>query len=218
MPGPTVLLVVSYALGHGRRASMATVAGVALGDLVAMTGSMLGLGALLATSAAVFERAALDRRGVPGLARDQAVARAGGMAAAETAEVSRPRMLLHAFAVTALNPKSIVFFIAFVPQFLDTTRPLAPQMAIMVATFVTLAAANAFGYAMLAAGARRFIRQPATQHTINRLGGCVPDRGGLARGDAQESIRAGAVGPLHPHTQPAAATARLAITSTRCAR
>ena len=51
IPGPTVLLVISYALGHGKRSATATVAGVALGDFTAMTASMLGLGALLATSA-----------------------------------------------------------------------------------------------------------------------------------------------------------------------
>src|SRR5450755_2853389 len=54
IPGPTVLLVISYALGHGRRSAYATVAGVALGDFTAMTASMLGLGAMLATSAALF--------------------------------------------------------------------------------------------------------------------------------------------------------------------
>src|SRR5260221_14070304 len=54
IPGPTVLLVISYALGHGRRSAYATVAGVALGDFTAMTASMLGLGAMLAASAALF--------------------------------------------------------------------------------------------------------------------------------------------------------------------
>src|SRR5690606_1925655 len=54
IPGPTILLVISYALGLGRRTAGATVAGVTLGDFTAMTASMLGLGALLATSAAVF--------------------------------------------------------------------------------------------------------------------------------------------------------------------
>ena len=54
IPGPTVLLVVSYALGHGRKPAAAIVAGVALGDLTAMTASMLGLGAILAASAAIF--------------------------------------------------------------------------------------------------------------------------------------------------------------------
>src|SRR5690242_21860988 len=54
IPGPTVLLVISYALGHGRRSAYATVAGVALGDFTAMTASMVGLGALLAASAMLF--------------------------------------------------------------------------------------------------------------------------------------------------------------------
>jgi len=54
IPGPTVLLVISYTLGHGRKTASATVAGVALGDFTAMTASMLGLGSLLATSAALF--------------------------------------------------------------------------------------------------------------------------------------------------------------------
>ena len=54
IPGPTVLLVISYALGHGRRPAAAIVAGVALGDLTAMTASVLGLGAVLAASAAIF--------------------------------------------------------------------------------------------------------------------------------------------------------------------
>src|SRR5215472_8000713 len=54
IPGPTVLLVISYALGHGRRYALVTTAGVALGDLTAMTASMLGLGVLLAASATLF--------------------------------------------------------------------------------------------------------------------------------------------------------------------
>ena len=54
IPGPTILLVISYALGHGKKAAGATVGGVALGDFTAMTASMLGLGALLAASATLF--------------------------------------------------------------------------------------------------------------------------------------------------------------------
>lgn len=70
IPGPTVLLAISHALGHGRRPAAAIVAGVALGDLTSMTASMLGLGAVLATTAAVFTalrqprvRRAVDRTG-----------------------------------------------------------------------------------------------------------------------------------------------------------
>ncbi len=54
IPGPTVLLIVAHAVSHGRRAALATVAGVTLGDFAAMTASMAGLGALLAASATLF--------------------------------------------------------------------------------------------------------------------------------------------------------------------
>ncbi len=54
IPGPTILLVVSYALGHGRKTALATVTGVALGDFTAMTASLFGLGAVLAASATLF--------------------------------------------------------------------------------------------------------------------------------------------------------------------
>ena len=51
-------------------------------------------------------------------------------------------MFAHAYAVTATNPKGLVFFVASVPQFLDATRPLLPQVAIREATFITLAVLN----------------------------------------------------------------------------
>lgn len=176
IPGPTILLVVSYALGHGRRATAATVAGVALGDFTAMTASMLGLGALLAASAALFT--ALKLIGAAYLVYlgvklwRAPVADAG--AAADAARETRPgRIFLHAFAVTALNPKSIVFFVAFVPQFLVAAAPLLPQMVAAEATFLVLATANALAYALLASAARGTIRRAAVQRTVNRVGGSL---------------------------------------------
>ena len=83
------------------------------------------------------------------------------------------RMFAHAYAVTALNPKSIIFFVAFVPQFLDNTLPFLPQVAILIATFVTLAAMNSLLYAILAALARDRLRQPRVQRVVNRTGGTL---------------------------------------------
>jgi threonine/homoserine/homoserine lactone efflux protein len=180
IPGPTVLLVVSYALGHGRKYAAATAAGVALGDFTAMTGSMLGLGALLAASAAVFTvlkwigAAYLIYLGIK-LWR----APVGEVAEAATKETRPHRVLLHAFAVTALNPKGIIFFIAFVPQFLDAARPIVPQMAILEATFVAIATLNAGLYAAMAAAARQTIRKPRVQRAVNRTGGSLLIGAGL---------------------------------------
>ncbi|MGE0223146.1 MAG: LysE family translocator [Acetobacteraceae bacterium] len=172
IPGPTVLLVISYALGHGRAAATAIVAGVALGDLSAMTASMLGLGAVLAASAAAFT--VLRWIGGAyliylGIRLWRAPVQSDGVPAAPPA---RPgRMLLHAYAVTALNPKSIIFFVAFVPQFLDTARPILPQVLVLETTFVLLAAVNAGLYALLASAARQSLRRPAVQRAVNRTGG-----------------------------------------------
>lgn len=173
IPGPTVLLVISYALGHGRKPAAAIVAGVALGDLTAMTASMLGLGAVLATSAAVFTGlrwiggAYLIYLGVK-LWRAPV---GTDMAAAPTA--GPLRMFAHAYAVTALNPKGIIFFVAFVPQFLDAARPFLPQVAILIATFITMAAVNSLVYVLLASMARERLRQPRVQRAVNRTGGTL---------------------------------------------
>ncbi|MEQ9261414.1 MAG: LysE family transporter, partial [Roseovarius sp.] len=77
----------------------------------------------------------------------------------------------HATAVTALNPKSIAFFIAFVPQFVTVGAPLAPQFAILIASFVTLAAVNALAFALLADRLRASIGKPSVIGWLTRGGG-----------------------------------------------
>lgn len=117
IPGPTILLVVSYALGQGWRTALPMAVGVALGDFTAMTLSMLGIGALLAASAMVFT--ALKWIGAAYLIYlGIKLFRAGGSLDAEprTDRVSAVRMMAHAWLVTALNPKSITFFVAFLPD------------------------------------------------------------------------------------------------------
>ena len=180
IPGPTVLLVISYALGHGRKAGRATVAGVALGDFTAMTASMLGLGALLAASATLFT--VLKWVGAAylvylGIKLWRAKPTVG--APSDVAETKTVRIFLHAYVVTALNPKSIVFFVAFLPQFLVAGAPLLPQMILFEATFLVLATLNAALYGLLASGARTTIRKPSVQTAVNRVGGSLLIGAGL---------------------------------------
>ena len=177
IPGPTILLVVSYALGYGRKTAATTATGVALGDFTAMTASMLGLGALLAASADVFT--VLRWIGGAyliflGIKLWRAPILKGPIGDNDNLPERQPlRIMLHAFTVTALNPKSIVFFVAFVPQFIDHSSPFLPQMVVMEATFVTLAAINAIGYAILANKARALIRRASVQKAVNRTGGTL---------------------------------------------
>lgn len=182
IPGPTILLVISYALSHGRRFAMATVAGVALGDFTAMTASMLGLGALLAASATIFTAlkwigaAYLIYLGVK-LWRAPVADPVTGEAPARNEKALR--IFLHTYVVTALNPKSIIFFVAFLPQFLDTTKPILTQMVIFETTFLVLATLNAGAYALMASMARQTIRKPSVQRAVNRTGGSLMIGAGL---------------------------------------
>lgn len=181
IPGPTILLVVSYALGQGWRAAAPMAIGVALGDFTAMVASLVGLGALMTASADLFT--ALKWAGAAYLIYLGAkLFKAGGRIDVEvrTEHVRPARMLMHAWLVTALNPKSLTFFIAFVPQFLDATRPLLPQAAVAVTTFVLLAFANAFGYALLASRAGQAARSDRTVRFVNRAGGSALVFAGLA--------------------------------------
>ncbi len=180
IPGPTILLVISYALGHGRRAAMPLIAGVALGDFTAMTASMLGLGALLATSAELF--IALKWAGALYLIfLGFKLWRAPVAKPGETSGMAESgwRMFLHSYAVTALNPKGIIFFVAFLPQFLDLSRPLLGQMVIFELTFLFVATLNVTFYALSASAARSTIGRPSVQRAVNRTGGTLLIAAGL---------------------------------------
>ena len=187
IPGPTVLLVVSYALGQGWRTALPMAVGVALGDFTAMTLSLVGVGALLAASASVFTM--LKWIGAAYLVwLGLKLWRAGGALEAKpkTSAASAAKMLGHAWLVTALNPKGLTFFVAFLPQFLSAEADFLTQMAVMEATFLTLAFANALGYAAVAARAGAFVKSPRAIRAVNRIGGsCL-----IGAGVAAVSVRA----------------------------
>ncbi|MGJ5619286.1 LysE family translocator [Sulfitobacter sp. MF3-043] len=175
IPGPTVLLVLSYALSKGRSVAVASAVGVALGDLVAMTASLVGLGALVLASATLF--VALKWAGALYLVwlgiKLIRSAPSDGLFVSASSDVSARHVFGHATAVTALNPKSIAFFIAFVPQFIRADAPLLPQLSILILTFVGLAALNALAYALLADRLRRVIGHPSIITWITRAGGAA---------------------------------------------
>ena len=181
IPGPTVLLVASYALGQGWRTALPMAIGVALGDFTAMSLSMLGLGALLVASAGVFSllkwigAAYLVYLGIK-------LWRSGGSfeASPRRDKVAAVKLLSHAWLVTALNPKSLTFFIAFVPQFLDPSRDFVTQVIICEATFLVLAFSNALFYAAMASRARTTLARPAALTWVNRIGGSLLIGAGVA--------------------------------------
>ncbi|MFN4101459.1 MAG: LysE family translocator [Pararhodobacter sp.] len=176
IPGPTILLILGYAISQGRRVALATVAGVTLGDFLALTASLLGLGALVATSATLFTvlkwvgAVYLVYLGVQ-LWRSAGKMPMDPLNPPET--LPARKVFAHATLVTALNPKSIAFFIAFVPQFLRPAEPLAPQFVILIATFVGLAGLNTLVWALLADRLRARIGRPQIIARLSKLGGAA---------------------------------------------
>lgn len=173
IPGPTVLLVLSYALSQGKRVAVASATGVAFGDLIAMTASLAGLGALVLASATLFTVLKWVGAGYLiwlGIKLLRAPA-AEGLEARTAPDSTARHVFGHMAMVTALNPKSIAFFIAFVPQFTQVNQPLLPQFAILTGTFVGLAALNALAYALAADKLRQTIRKPSVITWATRSGG-----------------------------------------------
>jgi threonine/homoserine/homoserine lactone efflux protein len=175
IPGPTILTVISYSMAHGRRANIPLVAAVALGDSTALAVSLLGLGALLATSAFWFTLV----KGAGGLYLlylGIKLLRAGispAEIAAPAAPGSRWRLFANTYLVTALNPKGIVFFVAFLPQFIRPGAGVTQQLWVLAATFVAMAALNATLYAVFAGSARRLLASPRAQRRFNIAGGSL---------------------------------------------
>jgi threonine/homoserine/homoserine lactone efflux protein len=188
IPGPTVMVVVGYALRGGRSTAWATVPGVVLGDFTAMTLSLLGAGAILAASATLFTILKLAG-GAYLIWLGIQLWRARPTALDATPEMTQSPaspdrdggrgMFLSAYVVTALNPKSIVFFIAFVPQFATATGPVFQQFAILEITFLVLAGLSILVWALLAGEMRARFRRPSTQRLVNRIGGSFMIGAGL---------------------------------------
>ena len=157
IPGPTILLVLSYSIAHGRQATLPLVAGVALGDSVAITLSLIGLGGVYLISL--------------GYLLLRSAGRALPLKDQDTSESSPRKLFANAFIVTALNPKSIVFFIALLPQFISPAHALAPQLWILGTSFVALAPFGATSYALFASTIRRWLASGRAQQAYGYAGG-----------------------------------------------
>ena len=180
IPGPTILTVISYSVSHGSRVYLPLISAVALGDATALVLSIAGLGAVLATSAWLFTvvkwigKLYLIYLGVR-LFRARLIH--SDSTVVETDQTSsldsKWALFRNTWLVTALNPKGIVFFVAFLPQFIDTTVATAPQLWILSVTFVVLATINALLYAVFAVNARRLLTSPTAQKRFNLGGGSL---------------------------------------------
>ena len=175
IPGPTILLVISYSLIRGRQAVFALLLGVGLGDVVAMLLSFIGVGLLLQTVSIVFQffmwigAAYLIWLGIRML-RDESES-------LELSEKIDPEVwhaiIANAFVITALNPKSIVFFLAFLPQFINSEKSFITQSLILGSTFLGLALLSVVLYSLLSSFIGQQMRLPLIHRWTNRIGGSL---------------------------------------------
>jgi threonine/homoserine/homoserine lactone efflux protein len=181
IPGPTVLTVISYSLSHGRRANVPLVVAVALGDSTALAFSLMGLGALLAASAFWF----ILVKSVGGLyllyigIRLMRTSVSLPEGAESTLPDSRRRLFADTYMVTALNPKSIIFFVAFLPQFVDPHGHVTRQLWLLAVSFVAMAAINAAVYTVFAASARKALTSRYALRGLHLAGGSLLSAAGL---------------------------------------
>jgi len=181
-PGPTMLMCMTNAVNHGPRRAMTSVAGAATAVLCVMMLSAMGLGALLAASETAFTVAK-----VAGAAylvwlgirtfRSGTVLKTEGEA---PRRLSARAFYQQGFLVGASNPKAVLFFAAFFPQFLNPAAPIVPQFALLALTFMafefTVLTTCALGVARLLP----LLRSAGPVRWINRIcGGLFTVMGGL---------------------------------------
>jgi homoserine/homoserine lactone efflux protein len=176
-PGPIVTLVIATGAREGMRAALTTVVGTTLGNALLLVAIAFGLSWVVRNATTLFEilrwigAAYLIWLGI------QAWRHAG-----ETGAASLPRGHVHVwrgFAVALSNPKTIAFFTAFLPQFVDSGLPVEPQLALMCTVSVVLAAITDSGWAVAAGLGRAWFMQSWRAKLLGRLSGVALIGGGV---------------------------------------
>jgi threonine/homoserine/homoserine lactone efflux protein len=158
VPGPAVTYIVTQSIDKGRRAGLASALGVASGGLVHVMAATIGLSALIASSATAFTTVKLV-----GALYLIAVGVRRILAKDDDSEVEAPaasnrQLYIQGVVVNVLNPKTALFFLAFLPQFVDPDRAVWPQVLVFGLTFVALGFVSDGLYAVAAGSLARWLR------------------------------------------------------------
>lgn len=176
VPGPSVLLTVARSISAGTRAGFMTALGIAAGDVVHTTLAVLGVSAVLMASALAFAvmkylgAAYLIYLGIKAL-----VQRSSSLALPAAGQARGQGPFVQGFLCEVLNPKSALFFLAFLPQFVDSAAGDPHlQLAVFGLLFVVLGAIATCGYALAAGGVGAFLRtRPAVARWQNKVVGSL---------------------------------------------
>jgi threonine/homoserine/homoserine lactone efflux protein len=179
IPGPAVLYIVTRSVDQGRAAGLASVCGVHVGTLVHVAAAALGLSALLVSSATAYDTVRwLGAAYLVWLGVRRLLARDEDLPATPGPDARRPglgRIFAQGVVVNVLNPKTALFFLAFLPQFVDTSRGSVPfQVVVLGVAFVLLGLLSDGAYAMAAStGAGWLRRRPGVARASRLVSGGV---------------------------------------------
>lgn len=175
IPGPTVTLVIHYALMHGKRAGRYTIPAAILGDVIALALAFSSIGAIIALFPSAFNifkiggGIYLILLGVLSMFTSRKYA----VTEREHGKQRIRSAFVHVLFVTSFNPKSIVFFLAFFPQFLNMNEDTTYQMLILGITFIGLGAIYAIIYDLLANQIQGLLASSKAQHKIHYFSGAI---------------------------------------------
>ena len=175
VPGPSVFMVIGQTLSRGNRAAMVCIAGDLAGGVIVMAASYLGLGLILASSSLAFM--ALKWAGVAYMAYlgiTQIIA-ARNLMEIKAVGTTSPRGSLSAgFLTGVLNPKAIMFYMAFLAQFIEPKAPQLPQFLILMTTSSVIVALVLGSYALLAAKVSARLQSIQARKRMGYAGGsCI---------------------------------------------
>lgn len=174
LPGPSVLLTVAHSISFGWRHALSTVAGATMGIAVQLIVAAIGLTSLLNAVAEAFEWirwAGAVYLVYLGIKQWRS---ASDPLEFEASSVSKKNLLVQGLVITIPNPKSLIFIAAFLPQFIDASRPLGLQFAIIVPTFLFITFTVTSIWALVAGKVRIFLQgQRAFQSVLRAAGGLM---------------------------------------------
>ncbi len=171
LPGPSVLLTVAHSISFGWKRGIATVAGETVGIAVQLIIAAIGLASLLNVVSEAFEllrwagAAYLVYLGI------KQWKSAGERPEIGSSSVSKKNLFIQGLIVTIPNPKSLIFIAAFLPQFIDASRPVGLQFTIIVLTFLVITFTVTSVWALVAGNVRVFLQSQRAFRSVMRTAG-----------------------------------------------
>ncbi len=179
VPGPNVTVTIGNALSRGTLAGLAVVGGTQIGVFAMILVVALGLEAMVAFMGWAFDWIKLIGAAYLIWMGFNMLRSTGSLGTFEApAPKSKGRLALEGALVLWSNPKALIFFGAFIPQFIDVSQPALPQILVLGAVFMAVATTTDGVYAVLAGSARRVLTQTRVR-LLNRVSGAVLMAGGV---------------------------------------